>query len=198
MAIEQFRGFQPPITALFGLANSSFSPTAFRKECEQFAAFDKDSSSDDLWRFSLASGATLMVALNVEATGGKKVNGWPEYRALDVCCAILSICWWETFLQSEHVSLRTWQKEREEFDACFSEAFSRTVQALGLPRIQGTDTDENRHRYAIWRGETGIFVLQQSAYDPQFGLDVNYWVQPWSGSDPGPTSPFIDWLQQSP
>jgi hypothetical protein len=62
--------------------------------------------------------------------------------------------------------------------------------------LHGADDDEHGHRWALWRGRTGLFVVQQSAYDPQFGLDINYWVCPWSGPDPRPSSPFIDWLMR--
>ena len=89
---------------------------------------------------------------------------------------------------------RAWEKEREEFDKCYNESLSNAIKILGLPRIQGFDTDENRHCYAIWRGDSGLLILQQSVYDFQFGLDVNFWVQPWTCPDPQPTSPFIDWL----
>jgi hypothetical protein len=194
MALEKFPGFQPPITQLFRLANGTFEPHAFRHECEKFATFEAGSSDDNVWRFSLQGGPTLMVVLNTELTGRKKPNGWPEHRLLSVSCAILSLCWWDTFEKSEHANLHSWQKEREEFDQCYSELLTSTIEVLGLPRIQGSDVDEKRHRYAIWRGATGLLILQQSAYDPQFGLDVNYWVQPWSGPDPRPTSPFINWL----
>lgn len=194
MAIARFP--RPPISSLFRLAGSSFEPNAFRHECEQFAAFEKAPSGDDSWKFSLAGGATLTVALNAELTGRKKANGWPEYRLLGVSCAILSVCWWDTFLKSEHANLQSWQRERDEFDQYYSDSLSDATGILGPPRIQGVDRDKNRHRYAVWRGETGLLVLQQSAYDPQFGHDVNYWIQPWSGSDPQPTSPFIDWLRK--
>ncbi len=65
---------------------------------------------------------------------------------------------------------------------------------LGAPKLVGQDRDADAHRWAIWRGGTGLLILQQSAYDPQFGLDVNYWLHPWRGDDPHPGSPFIDWL----
>jgi len=195
MAISQIPGFQPPIDRLFRLANCSFDPDAFRRECEQFATFVPDSFRDDSWRFSLGEGATLVVALETELTG-RNPNGWPEYRQLFVSCAFLSICWWETFSKSDHASLESWQRERQEFDWLYADALARTVDVLGPPRIDGADTDEDRHHYAIWRGNTGLLILQQSTFDPQFGLDVNYWIQRWSGPDPQPTSPFIDWLLQ--
>lgn len=198
MAIERFLGFQPPISQLFRLANLGFESRTFRYECEQFATFDAGSSTDTIWRFSLDRGAALVVMLKTEQTGGEKPNGWPEHRPHSVSCAILSLCWWDTFEKSQHVKLPSWQKEREAFDQCYSNSLANTIEVIGPPPINGTDTDENRHRYAIWRGKTGLLILQQSAYDPQFGLDVNYWVQPWSGPDPKPTSPFIDWLFKFP
>jgi hypothetical protein len=194
MGIESFPGFLPPITKLFRLANGSFEPLAFRQQCEKIGTFNASCSSHDTWRFSLAGGATLTVALNTQQTERKKPNGWPEYRVLAVCCAMLPVCLWGTFLHSEHLNLRSWQSEREEFDRCFWAVLSRATEILGAPRIQGSDTDEDRYRFAIWRGETGLLTLQQSAFDPQFGHEVSYWVKPWSGCDPEPTSPFIDWL----
>lgn len=106
------------------------------------------------------------------------------------------MCWWETFSEAQHENLGSWQREREEFDRYYSDSVAGAIQILGSPLIEGTDTIEDRHSFAIWRGKTGMLILQQSAYDPQFGHDVNYWVQPWSGPDPRPTSPFSDWLSK--
>lgn len=193
--LERFTGFDPPIARLFDLANTPFEPQPFRRACESFASFDADSSDDDLWYFAVSGGARLIVALETEVAGRRR-NGWLKLRAVAVSCAVLSVCWWETFLKSQHKSRESWQAERAEFDKFYSKTLADTVEFLGPPRVEGTDEDEDRHRYAIWRGETGLLVLQQSNYDPQFGLDVNYWVQPWSGPDPRPTSPFITWLMQ--
>jgi hypothetical protein len=192
--IHTFPGFNPPIARLFELANTSFTPKTFRRRCERFAIFNSPSSFEDLWYFSVNGGPSLIVGLETELTGRKKPNGEPKYRQLAVSCAILSICWWETFLKSEHKSVESWKAERVEFDRLFTVSLAESTAVLGPPRLQGMDADKNRHHFAIWRGETGLLILQESAYDPQFGLDVNYWIQPWSGSDPHPTSPFIDWL----
>ena len=193
MAVERIV-VNPPIAALFGLANGTFEPQAFREQCERFATFEPRTSFDDMWRFTLNDETTLIVVVRVQPTEGAKDTGKPEYRQLRVTCAILSVCWWDTFAKSDHASESTWSTEKEEFDRCFSELIIQTTDNLGPPHIQGADEDERRHAYAIWRGQSGLLVLQQSAYDPQFGLDVNYWILPWPGSDPSPTSPFIDWL----
>ena len=65
---------------------------------------------------------------------------------------------------------------------------------IGPTALAGRDRDAHAHRWAIWRGRTGLLVLQQSSYDPQFGIDINYWLHPWKDGDPRPDSPFIDWL----
>lgn len=195
--IDMFSGFQPPITRLFELANTSLEPQAFRNTCEKFATFDPSSSDDDLWYFSLSGGPTLIVGLDTELTGRKKPNGWPECRQLAVSCAILSICWWESFLQSDHDTLASWKAERAEFDRFYRQSLAAAQGVLGPPRLQGADADEHRHQHAIWFGKTGLLILQQSAYDPQFGLDVNYWIHPLSGEAPQPTSPLIDWLSSA-
>lgn len=192
--IDTFPSFHPPIARLFELANTSFDPQTFRHTCEKFATLDTHSSDDDLWYFSVSGGPVLIVALETELSGRKKPNGRREYRQFAVSCALLSICWWETFLKSEHESEESWQTERAEFDRFYAESLTASIAILGPPLMQGMDADEDRHQHAIWRGETGLLILQQSSYDPQFGLDVNYWIKPWSGPDPTPTSPFIDWL----
>lgn len=181
--IHKFPNFDAPIARLFELANTPLDPQSFRRACERFATFDTNSSHDDLWYFSTSGGPSLIVTISQ-----------PEYRPLAVSCAILSICWWETFLKMEHEKLESWEAERVEFDRFYAESLADAITILGLPQVQGMDADERQHRHAIWRGETGLLILQQSGYDPQFGLDVNYWVQPWSGRAPSPTSPFVNWL----
>jgi hypothetical protein len=192
--LRTFPGFKPPAAQLFELANRGFDPEAFRGLCETFATFDTTSAFDDLWFFSFSGGPKLIVGIEVEATGRGRPNGWREYRQLAVSGAVLSICWWETYQKSDHERLETWQAERAEFDRFYAGALAYAMETLGPPQILGADNDEDRHCHAIWRGKTGLLILQQSCYDPQFGLDVNYWIQPWSGPDPRPTMPFIDWL----
>lgn len=80
-----------------------------------------------------------------------------------------------------------------EFDRLYHEAVAATVAVLGPPLLSGTDAD-NGYRHALWRGRTGLFIVQQSNYDCQFGDDLNFWIRRWSGPDPRPTKPFLDWL----
>jgi hypothetical protein len=181
-----------PIHKLYSLASSSFDPALFRVACEAFARFNEANSDSDLWYFDICPDLSLIVSLKVEPTEPAR------NRPVCVEYAILSFCWWDSFLKSQHRDKEAYAQERQEFDRRYLEALSRTTAVLGAPLLEGADADEHRHRWAIWRALTGLFVLQQSAYDPQFGLDINYWLCPWSGAAPQPSSPLIDWLCQLP
>jgi hypothetical protein len=178
---HEYPGFVPPIAQLFGLANISFDAAVFKATCEAIAPFDADSSDDNLWSFPFdpRGEPRLLVALGEDRT--------------EVDCAILSTCWWETSLRMQHRSERAFADERFEFDRRFDAALAATVAFLGRPLLSGADRDDG-YRHAMWRGRTGLLIVQQSNYDCQFGDDINYWVRRWSGPDPRPTCPFIDWL----
>jgi hypothetical protein len=107
--------------------------------------------------------------------------------------AIFSICWWETSLRMQDPTDEAFAAGRSECDRRFDEASAATVTLLGPPLLSGSDP-VGGHRHAVWRGRTGLLIVQQSNYDCQFGDDINYWVERWSGPNPKPTSPFIDWL----
>lgn len=195
--IHTFAEFQPSVSELFRLADTPFEPGPFRTACSAIAEFNPGISDDDIWRFEFPDGPNLMVCLSTEPDGTRP-GGWPRYRPVSVLCAVLSTCLWETFLRTEHESDESWQAERSQFDSRYEAALSNAIAAIGIPRRQGADCDETRHRHAIWRGAHGLMVLQQSAYDPQFGHDVNFWFHPWVGPDPVFTSPLIDWLTRDP
>ena len=88
----------------------------------------------------------------------------------------------------------SWEAERTEFDRIYAAELAATVEVLGLPRVHGTDQDENRSRHAVWRGTTALLILQQSDIDLARALNVSYRVQPWLGRDPRPTGPFGHWI----
>ena len=178
---HDYPGFVPPIARLFELTNIPFDTAVFKDACEAIAPFDVRSSDDNLWSFPFdpCGEPRLLVAVGAEPT--------------EVNCAILSFCWWETSLRMQHDSDESFAAERSEFDRLFTEALVATTALLGPPLLGGSDPGDG-YRHAVWRGRTGLLIVQQSNYDCQFGDDINYWIRRWSGTDPQPTSPFIDWL----
>jgi hypothetical protein len=191
--IQIVTGYEALIQPLFQLASVSFEPEEFRSACKSIGRLLK-SNSDDLWHFGAGPKLVLMVSLDVETVGRQGGLGQAVCRPVSVRFAVLSFCGWETCNPRDHWTRKSYQTEREQFDQVFADALERTIEELGKPLVQGQDTDNQAHHWAIWRGRTGLFVLQQSAYDPQFGLDINYWICPWSEQNLRPSSPLIDWL----
>src|SRR4051812_15189748 len=97
------------IRRLSELASAPFEPTAFRAACESFAHFDTSSSHDDLWSFQIAPILALTVAVEVEPTNERKSLGQMVYRPIGVKFAVLSFCWWLTFLRSQHPTNESYQ-----------------------------------------------------------------------------------------
>ncbi len=178
---HDYPGFVPPVARLFELANTSFDAAVFKAACEAIAPLDARSSDADLWSFPVdpCGEPRLIVAVGEDLT--------------EVDCAVLSICWWETSSRMQHDTEESFATERSEFDRQFNDTYAATAALLGPPLLSGSDLGDG-YRHALWRGRTGLLVVQQSNYDCQFGNDINYWVRRWSGPDPRPTSPFIDWL----
>lgn len=69
---------------------------------------------------------------------------------------------------------------RQEFDAWFAAAQDEVERRIGGPARSGKY--EYRHRvgwpysYAVWRGQSGCFILQQDEIDIQFGFDISIWI----------------------
>lgn|GEM_PF-3176392 len=189
--------FVPPVARLFSLANTPFDPSVFKAACEAFAPFDPKASDDNLWSFPFdpCGEPRLLVAVETEPTGEMKPCGGLIERPVMVDCAILSCCWWETSLRTLHSSDETFEAERAEFDFMYAKTLATTTALLGLPLLLNSDPNSG-YRHAVWRGRTGLLVLQQSDYDCQYGDDINFWIQRWSGPDPRPSIPFIDWLMK--
>ena len=80
------------------------------------------------------------------------------------------------------------------FADAFAGALTRATEVLGPPTMIGHDTDDDAHSYAMWTGSEAWLILQQAAFDTQFGLEVNFWLEPIRGTLFTPTSPLIDWL----
>jgi hypothetical protein len=186
--ILRYQNFRLPIQKLFDLANSSLNPPNFKSICEEFAKFDKAGSTENYWRFELYEKIVLLVGINGNNSGDSQDNK-PKVNT-----AVLSFCWWDSFLKSDHETIDLYNRDRLLFNQLFIEFLEETKIVIGKPLLEGNDDDEMGHKYAIWRGKSCILILQQSAYDLQFGLDINYWIQAWSGPDPKPTKPLIEWL----
>jgi hypothetical protein len=88
-------------------------------------------------------------------------------------------------------------RHRVEFDACFQGARELAVAELGSPLHEGTDhsADEQRN-YAVWRGNTGVLVLQQDSIDFHRGGQVAFWLLPLRSYERPPERDLQAWTER--
>lgn len=193
--IQRFPGFVAPVARLFELANRSFLPDDIRNGCERFSRLESDPERDDNWYFSFPGVNELRMVVSTESEVAERdERGRPRLKHTFVTSIILLVCLWETFEPSAHPDLFSFELEKREFDRLFQAEFECARGIIGEPFLKGQDPDLQAHQYAVWKGTTGLLVLQQCAYDIQYGLDINYWVLPWNGGEIRPAPSMIDWL----
>ncbi len=109
---------------------------------------------------------------------------------------ILKLLNWEEFDPDEHEDEAAWAKEVKQFDAKFQAGKEIVESAIGAPARTGQDDDdEERHHWIIWQGKAGLLVFQQCGLDLQFGVEINFYLCPWTEAIPQDLpSPLIDWL----
>ncbi len=196
MNVEHVPNFKPPVKELFELTDAVLSPDEFRSACEKFGEFDADCSDDDLWNFNLDEDgdSRLAVSLHMKSSDTKSETGKTQFKPDTVICAILPFCWWETYSRKHHRDDKSLRKEQLEYNKAFDKELQHAIKEIGQPAIQGADKKAPFHKHAIWRGKEGLFILQQSANDLEFGYDINYWIQPRITGEADKNIPIIDWL----
>src|SRR5690242_10717827 len=101
VVLPEFGRFARPI---YELANSPFESSVFRTACEQIAPFDEQNSTDDCWRFAVDLNFSLRVSVEAVTAGEPDSSGSHVHRRERVRCAMLSVCWWEQFSRTDHVT----------------------------------------------------------------------------------------------
>jgi len=179
--------FSPPIEQLYQLTNSSFEPLNFKEECEIFSKYDINISDENYWHFRVYNKIALLVGINTEISKGISVIPKVSY-------AVMPFIWWESFMRSDHISENAYELEKNQYNQKYFDALKMAISKIGDPYLKGEDKDDIGFKYSIWRGENGILLLQQSSFDMQFGYDINYWIQPYTGRVIQPETPILEWL----
>jgi hypothetical protein len=112
----------------------------------------------------------------------------------DILCAALSFCYWEEYDSAFHQDASEYRRQRTEYDDAYASSLSLAAGVLGKPKSEWRDQDANGHMAATWQGKTGVLLLQQAAFDLQYGMEINFWLEPVSLCQFLPTTPLIDWL----
>jgi len=112
----------------------------------------------------------------------------------DINCMVLPFCWWPNYDEEFATSRLLHGIEKRRFGAAFTKAADLTRKTIAPPFYTGRDADEDRHQYAVWAGNHAWLILQQAAFDVQFGIEINFWLEPIKGERFTPITPLIDWL----
>lgn len=190
MSIESVDFSLLPLREMFELTATNFSVAAFRVECEKFAQFDAQNSDEDLLQMQISDGIFMQVPLSC---GMHSKGSELPLKLSTVNAGITSVLWWDSYAETNSPS---YSFEHNLFNGKYNELLVKAKSALGDPSFEGQNQDAMAHKFAFWRGKNGLFVVQQSAFDLQFGYDINLWVQPWTGPNPEPGKLFIDVLTE--
>jgi hypothetical protein len=103
--------------------------------------------------------------------------------------ALVVVYWYD---EDDYPTKKAYEEGRQDFDAAYDGALAKMAAVLGAPHVQGQYPPRRKRpfRYAIWPGESALFILQQHNRDPQFGQEVNVWLQPWTEGEPIPQFPL--------
>ena len=169
------------IDGLFQLANTPFRLADWR---EQWAKFG--------WTHHAKMGDAF--GFRVTIPGGPWLTVDPLGEAVE--CAMLPFFWWEDFSLRDHPDRASYDAARQAYEDAFSGACSMAERALPPAVARWRDDDKDGHQARVWEGRHGLLILQQACFDPQFGIELNFWLMEGTRKDFAPTTPLIDWLGQ--
>ncbi len=180
MAIHRLEALTDTLVGhLFELGNTPFRLGAFRDRWAAFGWSHEPESSDE---FGFQVKVSERLSLAVDPLG-KRVNG-----------ASLPFLYWQDHDPEPHPDRSTYEQERRTYDAEFSAAARVARRVLGAPDADWRDHDDAGHQATVWECRHGLLILQQACFDPQFGIELNVWLEGCSIKDFTPTPPLIDWL----
>jgi len=116
----------------------------------------------------------------------------------EIIGASLSFYAWEGYDPEFHKSAAEYASERDAYNAAFDAAAELARGVLPPPLMEWTDArpsvGADAHRAMVWEGTHGLLILQQAAFDLQFGLELMFWLMGCSRNEFRPTTPLIEWL----
>ncbi|GDX81432.1 hypothetical protein LBMAG42_32430 [Deltaproteobacteria bacterium] len=127
----------------------------------------------------------------VDGRGVPMIDLWFAYGRFVAGHAPL--LYWESFDPEDYALTADFEAARAEFDSEYRRIREPALQVLGQPVVESCAPG---CAHSVWRTPTNLRVLQQAAHDPQFGLEINWWIQPWNESSVPPFGSLIDWLHE--
>jgi hypothetical protein len=167
------------VRQLFELANTPFRLHPFRERWESFGWSYQPEPGDE---FSFRVHPSDRLSLLVQPLGDEVID------------ASLAFYYWENYDPEFHDDPRKFDRELKAFEREFEVAARLARRILPPPLQLWTDDDKDAHKAIIWKGGNGLLILQQACFDPQFGIEVDFWLTSCPPQEFRPTSPLIDFL----
>ncbi len=142
------------------------------------------------WKYESSVGDEF--GFKVDVPGGFPLSVDPLGQ--EIVSTSLPFCYWEGFFDNSHSDIEEFEKEKLQYDTSFDNSLELAKSVLGNPKCDWRDDDMDHHRAAIWHTDESVFVIQQACFDPQFGIELNIWIQAFDNNGFSPTSPLIDYL----
>jgi hypothetical protein len=167
------------VRQLFELASTPFLLRAFRDRCEKFGWSYRPEDGDEFgFRLRVSDG----LSMSIEPLGDQVIS------------ATLPFYYWEDYEPQFHQSPKEYERQREAYQAKFQATTELAQQILPPPVLRWRDADKDAHLAIGWAGEHGLLLLQQAAFDLQFGMELNFWLMGGTIEEFKPETPLIDWL----
>jgi hypothetical protein len=167
------------VRRLYELACTPFTPAAWMARWDQYRwSYDPWPADELPFSVTLPEGFRMRVQSEDDGLVG----------------ASLPIYFWEEYDPEFHDDPREHARQKKRFDDRFDATAEVALRHLPEPFFRWTDADQSAHRAMVWEGTSGILVLQQASVDPQFGIEVDFWVDNCRKEEFRPQTPLIDWL----
>lgn len=167
------------VRRLFELACTPFELSAFQNQWEIFG-WEYQPRVGDEFGFSVRVSDVFSMAVN--PLGNRVVS------------ARLPFYYWERYDPEFCDSKTEFERGREAYRAEFEAVQELAQRILSPPVIRWRDADQDAHEAMAWAGQHGVLILQQAGLDLQYGMELNFWLEPCTVEEFTPETPLIDWL----
>jgi hypothetical protein len=179
VAIHHYPLTEAIVRQLYALAWTPFRLPSFRERWESFG-----------WSYEPGMGDEFGFRVRIHDEWSLSIDPLGEH----IIGASLAFHYWEDYEPEFHDNPEEYRRQRQAYDDKFEAAAKLAQRVLPTPMRFWTDADEDAHRAIVWEGEHGLLILQQAGFDPQFGIELDFWLEGCSKDDFQPNTPLIDWL----
>jgi hypothetical protein len=113
----------------------------------------------------------------------------------EILGARLAFHWWEHHDAGWYDAPEDYERELRRYRESFDEARTIASEVIGAPAMERETADGKRA--AIWERSHGLVLLIEALFDPQFGAEIAFWLEPCglSSLPPAPAD-LVSWIAE--